>query len=698
MALIGEIRSRGWILVVLIGLAMLGFIFMDMFSGERSILSGRGMDIGEVNGETIDQRGFERAYGALYTGAAGDPNQQRAQLWDFIVEDELVRGEAREAGFMVPEEERTDLTYGTTLSPIIQQRFRDQQTGQINREALNSFRDAEANGTLNDPDVVDPGRASFWSYQQREINKQRLQDKMAAAVAKAMYTPDWMAEEIGKGQNTRVDIAYVKVPYTAIADADVTLEDADFAAYMTDRGQDYRRREEGRSVAYVSFAVAATPADTAGLIADLQAFKDEWATATNDTTFVARKRGAFPGTYFEDDDLPEAVRGAEVGTIVGPYVDQGGVFITKVVDRKSVPDSVRSRHILLPAEARSVSLLDSLEQLIDDGTNTFEELAQQFSTDAGSGAKGGDLGYAAPGQMVQPFNDMIFFQAEEGELNRVQSQFGFHLIEVLDRKYVNDKEGSRTASISVPLRPSSETQKAVRQKAASFAQTHRTPEAMRQAAEADPELDYVDGITVGANDYVVGALGSGAASREIVKYAFNPKEGAVSPLVYSFKAPQAFYDGQYVVAAVTGEIDAGIPAWQAVRGQIEDQVRNRKKATLVAQAGSGLQAIASRYGVEADTARAVNFDASFVPQLGAEPEVLAKAFSLDVNEASAPIAGNGGVFVIEPIVRTDAGDATGNLASIRQRAGTQVGSQVRNRLGVALRESAEIEDNRARFY
>ena len=129
MALIGEIRSRGWILVVLIGLAMAGFIFMDMFSGERSILSGRGMEIGEVNGEAIDQREFERAYGALYTGAAGDANQQRAQLFNFMVEDELVRAEAREAGFMVPAEERADLTYGTTLSPIIQQRFRDQQTG-----------------------------------------------------------------------------------------------------------------------------------------------------------------------------------------------------------------------------------------------------------------------------------------------------------------------------------------------------------------------------------------------------------------------------------------------------------------------------------------------------------------------------------------------------------------------------------------
>lgn len=698
MALIGEIRSRGWILVVLIGLAMLGFIFMDMFSGDRSILSGRGLEIGEVNGETIDQRTFEQAYAALYTGNAGDANQQRAQLWNYVVEDELVREEAREAGFAVPEEERTDLMYGTSLSPIIQQRFRDPQTGQVNREVLNSFRDAEANSTLYDPDVVDPQRARFWAFQQREINKQRLQDKMSAALAKAMYTPDWMAEEIGKGQNTRVDMAFVKVPYAAIDDARVSLEDADFAAYMSEEGHNFRRAEEGRSVAYVAFPVAATAADTAALFADLEGYKAEWGTATNDTTFVNRKRGAFPATYFATDDLPEAVRDAEVGTIVGPYVDNGQVYITKVVDRKAIPDSVRSRHILLPAEQRSVPLMDSLQRLIEDGTNTFEELARQFSTDPGSGAKGGDLGYAAPGQMVPSFNDMIFFQAEEGELNRVQSQFGIHLIEVLDKKYVDDTQGTRTAAISKPIRPSAETQKAVRKRAASFAQTNRTAAALEQAAEADPDLEYVDGIVVGPNDFVIGALGSGTSSREITKYAFDPRDGEVSPLVYSYKAPNEFYDGRYVVAAVTGEIAAGIPSWQSIRGQIENQVRNRKKAALVAEAGGGLQAIADRYGVEPDTARAVNFDASFVPQLGAEPEVLAKAFSSEVNEVSEPIAGNGGIYVVEPLVRTDAGDATGNVAGIRQRNSTKVGSSVRNRLGFALRESAEVEDNRARFY
>ncbi len=698
MALIGEIRQRSWILIILVGFAMLGFIFMDMFSGDRSILSGRGTSIGEVDGESLDQREFERAYSALYTGSSGDAFQQREQLFNYMVEDRIVRTEAREAGVMVPADELDDLLHGTRLSPIIQQRFRDPQTGQINRETLNSYRDAENNGTISDPDVVDPSRSRFWFFQKTEVNKQRLQDKLANLVAKAMYTPDWMAEELSKGQNTRVDMAFVKVPYENIPDSDVTLEDADFETFVKTDGARLKRKEAGRGVAYVSFAVAPTQGDTAEIVAGLRQTATEWANAKSDTLFIGRKRGAFPGAYLTDELVPEAVKGAEIGTIVGPYFENGAYTIAKVVDRKTVPDSVRARHILLPAVQTSRSLADSLIKLINDGTNTFGELAQQFSTDPGSAAKGGDLDFAGPGQMVPEFNDMIFYQAETGELNKVVTQFGLHIIEVTDKKFTKNQSGTRVATISKAVEPSSDTQKEVRKQAARFAQTNRSVEAMRTAAEADASLEFVEGVLVGPNDYTIGQLGSGTPSREIVKYAFDPRDGEVSPLVYAYKAEGAFFDGQYVVAATTGEVKAGIPDWKSIRNLIEPEVRNRKKAQMVAQAGSNLGAIASRYNVELDTARAVNFGASFVPQLGQEPKVLAKAFSMGTNQVSEPIAGNSGVFVIEPLVRTAPEGATTNAASVRQGQSAQITSSVRNRLGFALRESRDVEDNRQQYY
>ena len=703
MALIGEIRQRSWLLIVLIGLAMAGFIFMDMFSGERSIFSSRRTAIGEVAGETIDQRQFERAYTALYSSSQGDVFQQRQGLWNFMVEDKLVRKEAREIGMQVPAEELEDLQYGTELSPIIQQRFRDQQTQQVNREVLNSYKNAEADGSIGDPAQVDPSRRDFWFFQKTEINKQRLQDKMAALVGKSMYTPDWMAEEIAKGQNTRVDFAYAKVDYTAIPDNSVTLEDADYESFMAAEGYKYRRDTEGRSIAYVTFDVLPSKADSAAIRTRLNEKKQLWNSAANDSTFVVvQNRGTFLPTYFETSALPAAAQNAAVGSIVGPYLDNGSYAITKVVDRKIIPDSVESRHILLPASTQeeynqSQRLADSLVNLVNTGANTFDELARQFSTGPTS-TKGGDLGFVAPGAMVGPFNDLIFYQAEEGELNQVVTQFGLHVVEVTDTKVINNNQGTRIATITEQVEPSTATQNARYEEAARFAQTNRTVDALRSAAEADPNLTFVDGNIAGETDYIVGTLSSGNASRDIIKFAFKANSGDVSPNVYSFKAANAFYDGMYVVAAQTGEIPAGIPSWSAAKSLIMPAVLNMKKAAMIGAAGSDLNSIASRYGVELDTARAVNFGAAFIPGVGSEPKVLAEAFSLATNTTSSVIAGNSAAFIIKPLVRTEPGDVSAQAMNVRNTQNAQAASNARQRFGVSLREAGEVSDDRGRFY
>ncbi|MFK8054529.1 MAG: peptidylprolyl isomerase [Saprospiraceae bacterium] len=702
MALIGEIRQRSWLLIVLIGLAMAGFIFMDMFSGERSIFSAQRTAIGEVAGETIDQRQFERAYSALYNNSQGDVFQQRQGLWNFMVEDKLVRTEAREIGMQVPAEELEDLQYGTSLSPIITQRFRDQATGQVNREVINSYKTAELDGSIGDPAKVDPTRRDFWFFQKTEINKQRLQDKMAALVGKSMYTPDWMAEEIAKGQNTRVDFAYAKVDYSAIPDASVTLEDADYQAFMATEGHNYRRTSEGRSIAYVAFDVTPSLADSTAIRGRLIEAKNSWSTAASDSTFVTSNRGTFAPTYLATSALPAAAQGAEVGSIVGPYLVGNSYSITKVVDRMTIADSVASRHILLPASTQeeyiaSQSLADSLVALVKAGTNSFDELARQFSTGPTS-TKGGDLGYVAPGAMVGPFNDLIFFQADKGELKQVVTQFGLHVVEVTGQKYINNNQGTRIATITEAVEPSTDTQNERYEAASRFAQTNRTVDALRTAAEADPSLTFVDGIIAGANDYIVGALGSASASRDMIKFAFKSATGEVSPNVYSFKAPGAFFDGKYVVTAQTGEIPAGIPSWSAAKSLIKPAVMNMKKAAMIAAAGSDLNAVAGRYGVSLDTARAVNFGSAFIPGVGAEPKVLAEAFGMATNTTSGVIAGGGAAFMIKPLVRTGPGDVSGQTINIRRTQDAQNKNAAGSRFGLALREAGEVSDDRGRFY
>jgi peptidylprolyl isomerase len=105
-------------------------------------------------------------------------------------------------------------------------------------------------------------------------------------------------------------------------------------------------------------------------------------------------------------------------------------------DRFSQPEQVRARHILVESKAEAEAIISDLKRL--KGTELeqrFSEVAQERSVDPGSGQKGGDLGFFARDRMVKPFADAAF-EMEKGEITRqpVKSDFGFHVIYLVDRK------------------------------------------------------------------------------------------------------------------------------------------------------------------------------------------------------------------------------------------------------------------------
>jgi len=90
--------------------------------------------------------------------------------------------------------------------------------------------------------------------------------------------------------------------------------------------------------------------------------------------------------------------------------------------------SARARHILVKTEAECLDLKKQIE-----GGADFAALAAKHSQ-CPSGRSGGDLGEFGPGQMVREF-DTVVFSAEPGSVEGpVQTQFGYHLIEVLERR------------------------------------------------------------------------------------------------------------------------------------------------------------------------------------------------------------------------------------------------------------------------
>src|SRR6188768_1976387 len=104
MALISEIRKKSWLLIVLLAMALGGFVVMDMVSaGSKS--RGRDFILGSVNGEKLDWQDFQKAERILYPNSTGDVFGQRNYIWNYMVDEQLLKEEADALGLNVGDEE-----------------------------------------------------------------------------------------------------------------------------------------------------------------------------------------------------------------------------------------------------------------------------------------------------------------------------------------------------------------------------------------------------------------------------------------------------------------------------------------------------------------------------------------------------------------------------------------------------------------
>jgi len=710
MALISKIRKHSWILVVMIALGLGGFVLMDV-TNSQGILGANRTVMAEIAGDKIDINEFNLLEQTVYGNSGGDPYARRDALWNFYLEKTLLEKEAAALGIGVGKEELLDLQFGNNLSPVISRNFMDPATGQVDRNRILQFKTAIENNTL------DPSIRPFWAYQEKDIIRERLKEKMVNMISKGLYVPTWMAEMIANEQNSKVDFLYARIPFDAIPDTEVALSEEDYEAYLKEHARDYTQKEPIRRVEFVAFDVIPSPADSQQIFAEMVQLTASFAATDDDSLFIQNNFGTIDGAYYKKAEVASTIADTVFRvlkeTVIGPYFDAGSYTTVKLLDKKVLPDSVRSRHILIRADMtnqaevqQAARTLDSLRVLLNSGVQNFDTLALQFGQD-GTAAQGGDLGFAAPNQMVKQFNDLIFFEAEPDSLYIIGTQFGVHLVEVTDRKFINNEEGVRLGFVSKPIIPSEETERRIEQEALLLASENNTLEELRAALAGRPELSFQVSEPLTRNAYSIANLNSGQSARNIVRWAFGdnpgygvPEPGELCKDVFTIQDPDKFYTDKFVVAGLKSIQKAGPPELKAVKEDIEPAVLVEKKAKMILeQLGkpASVQEAAAKFSVQVDTAKTVTFGSSSIPNVGVEPRVVATAFQLEINATSAPIKGNSGVFVISPVYKPAVPTAP-NLQLTRRTTGTTLKSQVQTRLIPFLQEEGGVEDYRAKFY
>ena len=709
MQIIQSIRDRGAaITIVVIVLCLIGFILMDSQQGNSQLFSSSKQTVGEVNGDNIELGEFNKRVNqaeemeAQQNGGQRPTgpkiNQIREQLWNQITAEKIFFAEAEKLGItLTPKELSSILLSSDQNNPFMQQGMADQTTGKLDivkaQEAIRNIK-------------------KFTGEQKEAVNAQIIDPlKLSTAVAKysgllnaSAYYPTWMQEkDKADGKNFAV-ISYVAVPYTDLSDSTIKVTDADINNYVK-KNENLFKQEAGRTISYVSFSQLPSAADSLKLQTELENLKTSFATDSAPQAFVARNASAIE---YVDEFLPKSrIPSTQIDTIVknsfgsvyGPYIDGENYAIAKVLGSKEMPDSVRARHILIPvnnpqtgqpvnADSTAKRLADSIFTAIKGGAD-FAAMAAQYSSD-GSKDKGGDLGYFGYGQMVPEFNQFSFSKPV-GARDIVQTQFGYHIMEVLSQK--DFKPAYKIAIVAKPIVSSSVTINAASQKANS-ATTQKTSAALSKYAAANGLMLVQSPAIVKENDYSVGALQD---ARQLVRWAFEAKKGEVS---------EPFNIGNdFIVATVDNVYKEGVQDAATARSGAEVIIRKQKKAEIImAKLGTTptLESAAAAYGkqvLQAGADSSITFSSQLINGVGMEQKVIGASFNKEYQAKPSPaIEGTTGVFVIKVnSIGTKPADAPEVVA---QQAASKLGalrSQTNNWFE-SLRKQSKIDDNRSKFF
>ncbi|HEC44412.1 MAG TPA: hypothetical protein ENI20_16445 [Bacteroides sp.] len=700
MATLQRIRNRAGLLVaVIIGMAIFAFVLQDLLSGGQTAFSRSKFEFAEINGNSVQYEEYLirvdklAEYYRLRIGQTSLDEQTmesiREQTWQDMVREFVTLDEYKELGISVGTDELMDMVQGRNPHPIIASLFADPQTGIINRTFLVQFI-----RTMND----DPSGAqkTIWLYLENEILKDRAFSKYNNLISKGLYVTELEAGNNAMENGKRTDISYVLRRYTSISDSAISYTDNDLQKYYKNNETEFQQ-EASRDIEYVVYEVVASQEDDNAAKEWIDRMHSELTSIEDPISLVGMESDQpFDNINYSNGNLPEVINdfmfSSDVGAVYGPYQDESSYHLARLVEINYLPDSVRARHILLQVDQSTdpgllLALADSLQEVLQNG-GSWDLLASQYGTD-GTATLGGDLGWFQEGQMVKPFSDTCFYD-KSSDVKQVQTQFGVHVVQVTGKS--GNIKKVKVAYLSRNIEPSSETYREFYSQAVKFAGMNNNYEKFSDGVTAEnPNLRYASDLT--ENQKTITGLDN---PRPLIRWAFEAELHDVTSEIFEF-------GNNYIVAALSGVREKGIAPLDQVRAQVELEVKKEKKAEkIVAELESTLNTVGDietlslEIGVPVQQANNISFNSVSLPGAGIEPRVLAAAAVLPSEELSQPIEGNIGVYVLTVTNVTE--DENQDIPGTRTRMTTLRESQANFEAYNALREAADITDNRTKFF
>ncbi len=709
MATLQKIRSKGPLLVIVIGLALFAFIAGDAWQ----VLGPKQSTVaGEVNGKTITAKEFQDLLEEytdvvkLTTGASSLTEEQNDQLkdevWQTYVNNQLVSKEAKKMGLTVTNAEiQSILAQGS--DPLLQQTpFRNQQTGMFDKDMLNKFlvEYSKMDMTKVPQQYVEQYQSmyKFWKFIEKTLVSTRLAQKYQALIAKSLISNPVEAKNSFEGRVNESQALLAAVPYSSIPDKKVTITDSDLKSVYDKKKEQFRQYAETRDIKYIDVQVTASAADKAAIQKEMNQYTQQLGQSQQDMSAFIRSTGStvsykdlfLPKTAFPTD-IAAHLDGAAIGAVVGPFFNApDNTLNTMTVLAKTVAaDSIQFRQIqFAKGNGNSTAQADSAFKAIKGGAD-FASVAKKYgqngepnwissSNYAQAQVDGDNLKYlqAILSTGVNEVKDVVLAQANV-------------ILQVVAKK--GDKPQYKVAVVKRTVDFSKQTYNNAYNKFSSFMASNPTLDKMKSNAETAGYklLDHNDLYSSEHN--IAGVTGT----REAMRWVFGAKVGTVSP-VY-----ECGESNHILVIALTGINKEGYRSWEKVKDQLKAQVLKDKKAQMIMDQMKNFTSFAQYRNMPSavgDTLKHVTFEApAYVSSLNSSEPVVGAYTSISaVNKLSKPIKGNAGVLVLQVIGK----DRLNEKFNERSEEARLVGlhQQAASRLMNDLYLKGKVKDKRYLFF
>ncbi len=690
MATLQKIRSKGPLLLIVIGFALFAFIASDAW---RIFQPQMSREVGEVNGKSISIEEYQdlieeytdvvKLTSGLTTLTEEQNNQIKDEAWRNYINNRLIEDEAKKIGLSVSKEEIQAIISEGSHPLLMQTPFYNPQTGTFDQDGLKKMLADYArlvNAGVNSPEVEYYGMmARYWNFIEKNLIQTRLAEKYQALISQSLGSNPVEAQVAFDGRVTQSDVLLAAIPYTSVPDSLIRLKESELKSLYNKKKEQFRRYAETRNVKYVDVQVTASEEDRAALQNEMVEYTEQLNNTNTDyTNFIRSTASEYPYTdlYFTRNaypaDVTARIDSTSVGEVYGPYYNVAdNTFNTfKIIAKASVADSIEVRQfqVIEGDLTRQQAVADSVVAALKAGAD-FAEMAQNYGQTGESNwiSSANYEGAQLSGDDVKFINMLNSLSPREiGTLSFVQ---GPVVIQVLNKK--NNEEKYKVAVIKRTVEYSKATYDRMYNEFSQFIAANPTIDKLTENAE-ESGYRLLERNDLYSSEHMIGGV---RGTKDALRWVFNAKTGEVSNLYEAGESNDRLF-----VVALAGVNKEGYTPLSEVQQQLQAElIRDKKAEKIIADMkAAGLSTFEQYKNMEnavSDSIRMVTFSApAYVSVLrSSEPLVGAYASGAELNQLSQPLQGNAGVMVLQVYGKENLNDSfevdseKQNLADMQKR-------------------------------